>query len=349
MARRLSAQRAASDKGSVKVKLRSAGITGVGMSLPEKILSNHDLERMVDTSDEWIKSRTGIAERRILEEGRSTSDLAAEASEKALASAGITGEDVDLVIVATCTPDMIFPATASLVQDRIGATRAGAFDLSAACSGLIYGMAVAAQFVSTGMYGTILVVGAEALSRIVDWTDRSTCVLFGDGASAVVIQPVADASGFLSFYLGSDGSGGDLLKIEAGGSRLSPSCRTVQDGQHFIKMNGSEVFRFAVTVVADAGHAALRRAGLTIKDVDLFVPHQANNRIVDSAARRLGIDPEKTFSNVERYGNTSAASIGIALAEASQTGRLKRGDTALLVGFGAGLSWASAVLRWDLE
>ncbi|HET6386897.1 MAG TPA: beta-ketoacyl-ACP synthase III [Armatimonadota bacterium] len=335
--------------GVTPAGLRSAGVTGIGVSIPAKILNNHDLEKMVDTSDEWITSRTGISERRILEDDRSTSDIAAEAAQNALVSAGVRADQVDLVIVATCTPDMIFPATASLVQDRIGASKAAAFDLSAACSGLIYGMAVASQFVATGVYNTVLVIGAEALSRITDWTDRSTCVLFGDGASAVVIQPTPEGRGFLSFYLGSDGSGGEFLKIEAGGSRRPASLATVQERRHTIKMCGAEVFRFAVTVIPEAAQIALDRAGLTIEDIDLFVPHQANDRIIDSSARRLGIPSEKVFSNVRLYGNTSAASIGIALSEARDTGRLKTGDAVLLVGFGAGLSWASSVLRWSME
>ncbi|MCA1597117.1 MAG: ketoacyl-ACP synthase III [Chloroflexi bacterium] len=335
--------------GLKEVGLRRAGITGMGVSLPATILTNHDLEKMVETSDEWILTRTGISERRILEEGRTTSDIATEAAERALASAGIPGEAVDLVIVATCTPDMAFPATASLVQHRIGAARAGAFDLSAACSGLIYAMSVAAQFVESGAYNTVLVVGAEALSRITDWTDRSTCVLFGDGAAGVVIQAVPEGQGFLSFCLGSDGSGADLLKVQAGSFPLRPGSEPAGEGRPFIRMAGNEVFRFAITIVAEAGKAALQRADLSVEDVDVFVPHQANTRILDSAAKRLGIDPEKVFSNVNRYGNTSAASIGIALLEAYETGRLKPGAAVLLVGFGAGLSWASAVLRWSMN
>ncbi|MDQ2732590.1 MAG: ketoacyl-ACP synthase III [Armatimonadota bacterium] len=329
--------------------LRPAGITGLGMSVPSKVLTNHDLEKMVDTSDEWIFSRTGISERRILEDGRTTSDMALEAAERALRSAGVAADSVDLIIVATCTPDMIFPATASLVQDRLGATRAAAFDLSAACSGLIYAMAVASQFVSGRVYDTVLVIGAEALSRITNWTDRSTCVLFGDGAAAAVIQACPADRGFVSFYLGSDGSGGELLKVEGGGSRLPTSLETVRCGQHTIQMAGKEVFRFAVNIVVDASLAVLKKAGLSVGDIDLLVPHQANIRIIDAAVKKLGISPEKVLSNVDRYGNTSAASIGIALVEASEKGRLKRGDLALLVGFGGGLSWASTILRWDME
>ena len=329
--------------------LRAAGITGIGFSVPSRVMTNHDLEKMVDTSDDWIFSRTGISERRILEPGRATSDMATEAANRALASGDVSPEQVDLIIVATCTPDMIFPSTASLVQDRIGAKHAAAFDLSAACSGMIYAMSVATQFVATRAYDTVLVIGAEALSRITDWSDRSTCVLFGDGASAAVIQAVPDGKGFLSFHLGSDGSGAEMLKIEAGGSRMPASAESVAGSCHTIKMAGNEVFRFAITIVAEAGRVALDLAGLTIDDVDLFVPHQANIRIIDSAAKRLGIPQEKIFTNVDRYGNTSAASVGIALAEASESGRLRPGDTTLLVGFGAGLSWASAVLRWGMK
>jgi 3-oxoacyl-[acyl-carrier-protein] synthase-3 len=310
------------------------------------VLTNESLTSFVDTSNEWIVSRTGIAERRILERDRRTSDLAIEAARRALEAAGVCPERVDLIIVATSTPDTIFPATASLVQHSIGATRAGAFDLSAACSGLIYGMAVGAQFVMSGMYETVVVIGAETMSRLLDWSDRSTCVLFGDGASAVVIQPCAEGHGFLSFCLGSDGSGADLLKVEWGGGQAGFQSDLVTQGSNVLRMAGKEVFRFAVNVIGTAAARALEQAGLTMDDVDLFIPHQANIRIIDTAAKRMGISPDKTFSNVEKYGNTSAASVGIALSEAVDAGRLKPGDTALLVGFGAGLTWGATVLRW---
>ena len=328
--------------------VHSAGITGLGISLPPRVLSNQDIEKIVSTSDEWIRTRTGISERRILEEGQFTSDLATEAAERALRSAGVEPAQVDLVIVATATSDAVFPATASIVQHRLGALNAGAFDISAACSGLMYGLATGAQFVQSGTFETVLVIGAEAMSRILDWSDRSTCILFGDGASAAVIQRAPAGHGFLSFSLGSDGSGANLLFLEP------CDCAGLATDDHAvvnrsaIRMNGSEVFRFAVKIMVDAAHTALKKAGLGMEDVDLFVPHQANIRILDAATRRMGIDSQRTFSNVDRYGNTSAASIGIALAEAAAGGHLKQGDLALLVGFGAGLSWGSAVLRWHM-
>jgi 3-oxoacyl-[acyl-carrier-protein] synthase-3 len=327
---------------------RAAGIVGTGLSVPERVLTNFDLERMVDTSDEWIRTRTGIQERRIVQPGQAASDLATPAAQKALEEAGVTPDEIDLIIVGTITGDMIFPSTACRVQRRLGARQCGAMDLSAACAGFIYGLVVAAQFVSNGTFDTVLVIGVECLSTIVDWTDRNTCVLFGDGAGAVVVRPVEPGFGLLGFHLGADGQGEDLLKVEAGGSYRPTSLETVLRRQHYIQMAGQEVFKFAVRIQGETCERVLQQAGLSSEDIDWFIPHQANVRIIEAAARRLGLPPEKVFLNVDRYGNTSAASIPIALAEAQQEGRLRYGDHILMVGFGGGLTWGGAVVRWSL-
>lgn len=326
--------------------MRSVGIIGVGSYVPEKVLTNFDLEKMVETSDEWIVSRTGIKERRIAAEHEASSDLAVRAAERALHDAGLTAEVIDLIVVATITPDMTFPATACLVQDRLGATQAATFDLSAACTGFIYGITTAAQFISTGAYQHVLVIGVDCLSRIVDWEDRNTCVLFGDGAGAAVLAPVEDGYGLLSFDLGGKGAGGDLLKVEAGGSRLPASLETVEGKKHTIFMNGREVFKFAVKVMSRSTEAALAKAELNKEDIDLFIPHQANIRIIESAMKRFGLPQEKVMVNLEKYGNMSAASIPVALSEALEQERIKRGDTVVLCGFGGGLTWGSTVIKW---
>ncbi len=324
-----------------------ARITGWGKALPQRVLTNHDLERMVDTSDEWIRTRTGIAERRIAGPAESTLTLAVQAAREAVATAGIPPAAIDLIIVCTFSPEFGgMPSTASLVQDALGASRAGAFDLNAACSGFVYGLAMAQATIVAGAHDVVLVIGAETMSRLIDWSDRSTCVLFGDGAGAVVVERGPAGTGVLSCVLGSDGSGGELLCIPAGGSRQPASPETVQAARHFIRMNGKEVYRFAVTTLPRAARAALDRVGLTVADVDLFVPHQANIRIIQSAADALGIPMARVFTNVDRYGNTSAASIPIALCEAVEEGRLEPGDTVLLAGFGGGLSWGAAVVEW---
>lgn len=320
------------------------GILGTGKYVPERRLTNRDLEQMVDTNDEWIVTRTGIRERRIADAAQATSDLAYEASVKALAAAGLTADQIDLIIVATITPDMFFPSTACLLQDRLGAKRAAAFDLSAACSGFIYGLATASGFIQSGLYRRILVVGSETLSRITDYTDRNTCILFGDGAGAVVVGEVPEGRGFQSFVLGADGSGGDLLRICGGGSRLPSTEQTVADKRHYLEMNGRDVFKFAVRVMGSAAEEALAKAGLGKEDIDLLVPHQANIRIVQSALERLGLSEDKAMVNLDRYGNVSAASIPLALAEAVEEGRAKEGDRLVLVGFGGGLTWGSTVL-----
>ncbi|WFR61857.1 ketoacyl-ACP synthase III [Paenibacillus amylolyticus] len=326
--------------------LRPVGVIGTGKYVPEKILTNSDLEKMVDTNDEWIVSRTGIKERHIAAPDQATSDLAYEAAIKALESAGMTGSDLDLIIVATITPDSSFPSTACILQDRLGAKGAAAFDLSAACSGFVYGLASATSFIQSGMYNNALVIGADCLSRITDYTDRNTCVLFGDGAGAVVVGEVPEGRGFKAFDLGAEGAGGSLLQMEGGGSRLPASAETVENKKHYIYMNGREVFKFAVRVMGTATIEVLRKAGMERTDVDLFVPHQANIRIIQSAMQRLELPEEKVVVNVDKYANTSAASIPLALIEAAEEGRMKAGDTVLMVGFGGGLTWGASVLVW---
>ncbi|ASR48006.1 beta-ketoacyl-ACP synthase III [Paenibacillus kribbensis] len=327
-------------------KLRPVGVIGTGKYVPEKILTNKDLEAMVETSDEWIVSRTGIQERHIAAPEQATSDLAYEAAIKALKSAGMTAEDLDLIIVATVTPDMAFPSTACILQDKLGAKGAAAFDLSAACSGFVYGLATATSFIKTGIYNNALIIGADCLSRITDYTDRNTCVLFGDGAGAVVIGEVPEGRGFQSFDLGAEGAGGSLLNLAAGGSRLPASADTLENKQHYIYMNGREVFKFAVRVMGTATVDVLEKAGLSKDDIDLFVPHQANIRIIQSAMQRLDLPEEKVVINVNKYANTSAASIPLALVEAAEEGRMKEGDRILMVGFGGGLTWGASVLVW---
>ncbi|AIQ74167.1 3-oxoacyl-ACP synthase [Paenibacillus odorifer] len=327
-------------------QLRPVGIIGTGKYVPEKILTNSDLEKIVETNDEWIVSRTGIRERHIAAPHEATSDLAYEAALKALDSAGMKAEDLDLIIIATVTPDSSFPSTACILQDKLGAKGAAAFDLSAACSGFVYSLATAVGFIQNGMYNNALIIGADTLSRITDYTDRNTCVLFGDGAGAVIIGEVPEGRGFQSFDLGAEGSGGNLLKLEAGGSRLPASQQTVEDKKHFIYMNGREVFKFAVRVMGSATERVLTKAGLGKEDIDLFVPHQANIRIIQSAMQRLDLPPEKCVINVDKYANTSAASIPLALVEAAEEGRMKEGDTVLMVGFGGGLTWGASVLIW---
>lgn len=327
-------------------ELRAVGILGTGKYVPEKILTNSDLEKMVDTNDEWIVSRTGIKERHIAAPEQATSDLAYEAAIKALESAGMTADQLDLIIVATVTPDTFFPSTACILQEKLGAKKAAAFDLSAACSGFVYSLATATNFIKTGMYNNALIIGADCLSRITDYTDRNTCVLFGDGAGAVVIGEVPEGRGFLSFDLGAEGSGGHLLNLAAGGSREPASSATIEDKKHYIYMNGREVFKFAVRVMGSATEAVMAKAGKTKEEIDLFVPHQANIRIIQSAMNRLDLPPEKCVINVDKYANTSAASIPLALVEAAEQGRMKEGDTVLMVGFGGGLTWGACVLVW---
>jgi 3-oxoacyl-[acyl-carrier-protein] synthase-3 len=326
--------------------MRGSAIAGIGHYLPERILTNAEMERLVDTTDEWIVTRTGIRERRVAAPEQASSDLAYEAAREAMADAGVSARDLDLIIVGTATPDMLFPATACVLQDRLGASRAGAFDLSAACSSWVYAAAVAHGYVSAGMAETVLVVGAETLSKITNYKDRSTCVLFGDSAGAAVVRPAGPGDGFLSFYLGADGAGGPLIALPAGGSRLPASYETVERGQHYLQMNGREVYKFAVRIIPRAIEEAVERAGLRLADIDWFIPHQANVRIIDAAAERLGQPREKFYVNVERFGNTSSASVPVALYEAVRSGRIRPGQLAVLVAFGGGLTWASCAIRW---
>lgn len=324
-----------------------AGILGVGSYLPEKIISNFDLEKIMDTSDEWIRTRTGIKERRVADENEATSDLATKAALNAIKDANLTPEDIDLIIVATITPDMIFPSTACLVQANIKATKATCFDLEAACSGFIYGITVAKQFIETNAYKHVLVIGAEALSRIVDYEDRSTAILFGDGAGAVVMGAVNDG-GVLSTNLGSDGNGKDYLNIPAGGSRNPSSEYTLKNRLHYVKMAGNDVFKFAVRIMQDASVKCIESANLDIQDIDYLIPHQANMRIIEASAKRLKLNMDKVYVNLDRYGNMSAASIPVALDEAYREGKIKKGDNIVLVGFGGGLTWGASVVRWSI-
>lgn len=324
---------------------KRAGITGLGIYLPEKILNNHDLEKMVETTDEWILTRTGIRERRLAASGESASDLGSRAALRAIQDAGLTPQQVELIIVATITPDMFFPSTACLIQEKIGA-KCGAFDMAAACSGFPYALSVAEAFVRGGGYNNILVVGTEVLSGFIDWKDRSTCVLFGDGAGAAVVSEAKNGHGIRASYLGSDGAQAELLKIPAGGSKIPPSEESVRAGLHYLKMQGSEVFKVAVRTMEDAVHEVLRRGGLTTQDIDCLIPHQANLRILQAVGERLEIPPEKVFINVEKYGNMSSASTAVALYEAVKQKKVKPGSNVVLVAFGGGLTWASCLIKW---
>jgi len=324
-----------------------AHIVGWGKSMPPRVLTNDELAQMLDTSDGWIRTRTGIAERRVAADGETTFSMSLQAAQRALEVAGLNPSQLNLIIVATVTPDHAFPATACLLQDALGATHAAAFDLSAGCTGFVYGLSVAAHLISASVYENALVIGAETLSRITDWSDRATCVLFGDGAGAVVLQANGTDGGVLSTVLGADGSGGDLLYLPAGGSKQPASHRTVAERLHYVKMKGREVFRFAVRTMPAATRQVLEQAGLKVSDLDLLIPHQANQRIIESSARALKLPPEAVFSNLERYGNTSAASIPIALCEAVEEGRIQRDDLVVCVGFGAGLTWGAAAIRWS--
>ncbi|MBR9660657.1 beta-ketoacyl-ACP synthase III [Bacillus cereus] len=307
----------------------NVGILGIGRYVPEKVVTNHDLEKMMDTSDEWIRTRTGIAERRIADDTIDTSYMAVEAAKKALEDAGVSGEDIDLILVATVTPDRAFPAVACVIQEAIGAKHAAAMDVGAACAGFMYGMITAQQFIQTGTYKNVLVVGSDKLSKIVDWNDRNTAVLFGDGAGAIVMGAVSEGRGVLSFELGADGSGGKHL---------------YQD--EYVMMNGREVFKFAVRQLGESCLRVLDKAGLTKEDVDFLVPHQANIRIMESARERLNLPQEKMSMTIEKFGNTSASSIPIAMVEELQNGRIQDGDLIILVGFGGGLTWGAVALRW---
>jgi 3-oxoacyl-[acyl-carrier-protein] synthase-3 len=325
---------------------RTCSISGVGSYVPAKVLTNADLEKMVDTSDEWITTRTGIKERRLAAKNEFTSDLAAQAALRAMQRAGVTAEQIDLIIVATITPDMPFPSTACLVQRKIGAHRSAAFDLEAACSGFIYGLEIAQQFIMSRTYDTVLVIGAEKLSSIVDWKDRNTCVLFGDGAGAAVLQNRPNAHGLLTAVMGADGRKANLLFMGGGGSRCPATAESVASGMHYLRMEGRETFKCAVHAMQTAAEEALRRCEIDISRIKCIIPHQANRRIIDAVLERLGASPDQVFINLHKYGNTSAASVAIALDEAVTAGRVLRGDLILMIVFGAGLTWGAAVIEW---
>ena len=328
------------------MKLRPVAIAGLGAYVPEKVLTNADLEKMVDTSDEWITTRTGIKERRVADDSMVTSDLALAASQRALEDAGITPQDLDLIVVARVLPDMPFPSTACFLQAKLGAERAAAVDVVAGCTGWVYGTVLAAPMVASGLYNTVLVVGAELLSRILDWTDRNTCVLLGDGAGAAVLRPALSGRGILSTYLAADGTAADLLTMPGGGSLHPASHETIDQRLHYFKMQGRETFKRAGAIMVDACLRVLEKAGVSLEDVDLLVPHQANLRIIQSMVKRLEIPEEKVMINIHRYGNISAASIPVALTEARQAGRLKDGDLVLVVSFGTGLTWGAMLIKW---
>lgn len=323
-----------------------AHITGWGMAVPELVMTNDDLAKKVDTNDQWIRERTGIRERHVAGEHEFASTLGVDAAIKALELANLRPTDIDLIICSTSSPEYIFPATACLIQDRLGATKAGAFDLLAACTGFIFATNMAAQAIRSGSIKNALVIGAETLSRFVDWNDRGTCILFGDGAGAFVLQASEQPGGVLSAVMHSDGSGGDLLSLPGGGSHLPANATTIQDGKHYIHMDGREVFRFATRVMGQAAREVLEQAGLTTDDVQWIIPHQANYRIIETAARYLKLPLDRFIINVERYGNTSTASIPIATVEAIEKGCIKNGDKIVFVGFGAGLTWGALAAEW---
>jgi 3-oxoacyl-[acyl-carrier-protein] synthase III len=320
-------------------------ITGIGSHVPERVLTNDDLSKMMDTSDEWIVERTGIRERRIAAPEEALSDLALPAAREALADAGLEGPEIDLIIVATVTPDMAFPATAAILADELGAHEAGAYDLSAGCTGFMYAVAQGYGMLAGGLAQRALVVGGDVLSKILDWEDRGTAVLFGDGAGAVVMERVGEG-GFLGFELGADGSGGPQLYLPAGGSRSPATAESVADRRHFVQMNGREVFKFATRVLVSSAEAVLAECGRTVEEVDVYVPHQANVRIIDYATQKLGIPEDRVVIDVDRYGNTSSGSIPLALADAKADGRLAAGRLVLMTGMGAGLTWGSGLIEW---
>lgn len=332
-----------SKKGGVQVKVQ---IMGMGHALPDRILGNKELEQMVDTDERWIIERTGIRERRIADPGTATSDLAYQAAVMALQRAGMEAEELDLIIIATASPDMLFPATACLVQEKIGAKHAAAFDIIAGCTGFIYALSVAEKMLLASEYKTALVIGAETLSRFTDYTDRNTCVLFGDGAGAAVLGKADSEKGILTTYLGSDGSGAEHLCMPAGGSALPASIQTVEDRLHYIKMNGKEIFRFATRITVELSDKILAREGMGYQDVDLFIPHQSNLRIIKTAMKWMNMSEDRTIINVDQFGNMSSACLPVALSIAEGEGRLKPGAIILMVAFGAGLTYGGVLLRW---
>lgn len=326
----------------------SAEVVGTGMYLPEKVLTNQDLEKMVSTSDEWIRARTGIHERRIASDDEAASDMGVQAARQAIASARIEIDEVEMIIVCTSTPDILFPSTACFVQKKLGASKAVAYDISAVCSGFVFGLSIAEQFIKNGRYQTILIIGSEVYSRIIDWSDRSTCILFGDGAGAVVLKrgDAAGLRGVLSTHIFSDGTMSDMVEVPGGIGRSRISHDAICENQYFLKMNGGSTFKIAIKRMAEVALEALKFNGLSLDDVDLMIPHQANKRIIDAVGERLKLPPEKVFINIDKYGNTSAASIPIALHEARESQLIKPGDLTLLTVLGAGLTWGAAVIKW---
>ena len=324
----------------------NAGIIGVGMYAPEKVLTNAELARMLNTTEEWIEAMSGIKERHIAAPSQATSDLGTIAAQRALARAGVSPDEVDLIIVSTSTPDMQFPSTACLIQERLGVKNIPAFDLTAVCSGFVYALTVGAQFIANEFYRTVLVIGTEAVSRVINWWDKDTCMLIGDGAGAVVLRQVPSGYGILSAKLGADGSGASFMMVPAGGSRKPATAEVIEQKMNKIQMNGSEVFKFAMKKLPEVTEQALELANLHTEDLKLIIPHQANRRIIEAAARRMDLPLEKFLLNVEHYGNTSSATIPIALHEALETGRIESGDLIALTGFGGGLTWGSLIMRW---
>lgn len=322
-------------------------ITGLGAFLPEKVLTNKDLEKIVDTTDEWIRTRTGITKRHIAAEDEATSDLGSAAAQRALENAGLDAAEIELIVVATLSPDKIFPNTGCFIQKKLKAVNACCFSLEAACSGFVYGMEVAAAMIRTGLYKNALVVGAEKLSTLINWNDRSTCVLFGDGAGAAILQQSAEEdNGLLATHLGSNGNYTEILHVPGGGSRQPISPEVIKNNLHYLHMSGKEVFKLAVNNMANAASIVLEKTGMTIDDIKFVIPHQANTRIISSVGKRLGVDPEKTFINVHKYGNTSAASIPIAFTELIESGQVNKGDYLILVAFGGGLTWGASLIKW---
>lgn len=325
---------------------RYAAITGWGMALPQRVVTNADLAQLVDTSDEWVRTRTGISERRVAAPGEYTSTFATEAGRQALAQAGIVPATVDLVILATCTPDRPFPATASTVQANLGLVSAGAFDLNAACSGFVYGLSVATSMIRSGAHNRVLLVGADIFTHLINWKDRNTAVLFGDGAGAVLLEATTEPAGLLAVNLGSWGEGERYMAADAGGTRMPATAELLAEGRQYVYMNGREIFKHAVRGMSDSSLRVIGEAGITTDDIQLVIPHQANLRIIDAVAKRLDMPPNRVFVNLDRYGNTSAASIPVAICEAVSQGRISAGHYMLLTAFGGGLTWASAVVRW---
>ena len=327
--------------------LKKSAIIGTGSYAPEKVLTNHDLEKMVDTSDEWIRRRTGMVERRIADEDTASSDMGIQAALRAIETARVDVEEIELIIVTTVTPDMLFPSTACFIQKGIKAVNAAAFDLSAGCSGFAYGLAIADKFIKVGQYRTVLVIASETLSRVTDWTDRSTCVLFGDAAGAAILQATDEDKGVISSYLSADGNYSDyeLLGMPAGGSRNPTTRETVDKRMHYIKMRGKELFKLGIKSMVEAGFKALEAGNLTVDDVDLCIPHQANKRIIDAVGERMGLPAEKVFTNIDKYGNTSSATMAVALDEAIKGNIVGPGDIVLIVAFGSGLTWAGVTIK----